>query len=409
MLKQDPKPRLRRVAHELVRRVAHLVYLLCVAALHPLNLLLVRIRRHQKHPRSVLHIASMSHVVSNVVSVLRQRGVKADYLAVDRGHSGGLCDYQLAPSRWPFIVAVQEFLMFWRVVAKYEIVHQHVMLTPSRVGWEQPLLKRMGRRIVVHYRGCEIRCREANMAREPNYNICQDCDYGASICRSPLHRRNQSLARRYADLELVTTPDLLEFVPRAEHFPFLAPEGLPAPVARARTWDARNGHPLRIVHVTAHPGIEGTAEIRRVIESLRARGFSLDFVFLCDIPHDQVLEEMSRADLTIGKMKMGYYANAQIEGMVLGAPTITYVRPEFITDELRTSGFILCSLDQLETTLEHYLTHPQELAAKAAIARASVLHLHDNDRIAARLIGKYEELWGAGSIASPRPLAPSLR
>ena len=60
------------------------------------------------------------------------------------------------------------------------------------------------------------------------------------------------------------------------------------------------------------------------------------------MPHDQVIKAFSEADLAIGKMKMGYYANTQIESMVIGVPTITYVRPEFITKELQDSGFILC-------------------------------------------------------------------
>ena len=90
------------------------------------------------------------------------------------------------------------------------------------------------------------------------------------------------------------------------------------------------------------------------------------------VTHDEVLAELADADLAIGKMKMGYYANAQVESLMAGVPTITYVRPEFMTDELRESGFIFATLDTLEAVIEHYLANPEALARNAPLrARAS--------------------------------------
>jgi len=89
---------------------------------------------------------------------------------------------------------------------------------------------------------------------------------------------------------------------------------------------------------------------------------------------------------------MGAYANAQIESMAAGVPTLTYVRPEFVTPELEASGFSLTSLENLENTLDFYLRNPEALEEKRRIARESILRLHDNDLLAKRLIGIYERL-----------------
>jgi len=180
-----------------------------------------------------------------------------------------------------------------------------------------------------------------------------------------------------------------DFLPEAAHFPFFMPdvEVPPAP-DRARPENAE----LTLVHVTNQPGIEGTRQIAEVIDRLRARGRRIRFHWLHDLTHQQVLAEMARADLAIGKMKMGYYANAQIESMALGVPTITSVRDEFMTDELRRSGFIFTTLGQLEETIEYYLDHPEALAAKRRIARDSIRRLHDNDRLASRLVTLYRDL-----------------
>jgi glycosyltransferase involved in cell wall biosynthesis len=371
----------------LLPRARSASYRVGVRLLRPLNAALARVRRDIKYPNSVLHVSDMVHIAYYTTRILRRHGWKADYLAVGNSPTWNKSDF-VRPGRGR-LALLRELWLFWSVVAKYEVVHLHFMRTMTATAWELEYLKRMGRKIVVHYRGCEIRDRARNMALHPEVNLCQVCDYNATICTSPENLRRRELARRYADHVLVTTPDMKDFAPEAEHFPFFAPEDLPPPGDRRA---AGRGGRFRIVHATNHPGLEGSADIRAVIDRLKARGHAIDFVFLRGVSHEAVLDAHRDADLAIGKMKMGYYANAQIESMALGVPTVTYVRPEFITSELRESGFVLCHLHDLEATLERLLTHPEELAAKRAQARASILRLHDNDALAQRLIRLYRSL-----------------
>jgi glycosyltransferase involved in cell wall biosynthesis len=355
----------------------------------PINLVLVALLRRRVWPNSVLHISYMVHVPYYTVQHLRRQGMRADYLAIGSSPYWNQCDYSYIPGRWPLQRPLREFSTFWRIVARYEVVHAHFMYTLSADGWELPVLKRLGRRLVVHFRGCEARDRTRNMALHPQVNICQDCDHNPYICETPSAERRRAWARRFADATLVTTPDMRDFIPEAEHFPFFAPD-IDAPPAPEAARPA--GRDFTIVHATSQPGIEGTREIERAIDRLRTRGRCIRFRWLHDLTHDQVLAAFGEADLAIGKMKMGYYANAQIESMTLGVPTITFVRDEFMTDELRRSGFIFTTLDRLEATIEYYLDNPEALAQKRRIARASILRLHDNDRLARQLVGLYRNL-----------------
>jgi hypothetical protein len=182
-----------------------------------------------------------------------------------------------------------------------------------------------------------------------------------------------------------------DFVPEAEHFPFFAPE------VNLQSCAYHSEHSIKksvtkIVHATVHPGVEGTKHIERAINNLKNKGYKINFVFLNGVTHHRVLEEFQDADLSIGKMKMGYYANAQIESMFLGVPTITYVRPDFMNRELEDSGLIFTTIDKLEETLEYYLTHPEELENKRRIARASILRLHNNEKLAKQLIDLYQNI-----------------
>jgi glycosyltransferase involved in cell wall biosynthesis len=358
-----------------------------IVGMVPLNYLLSKAREKKVYPKSVLHISYMVHIPYNMAKTLRKGGLKADYLAVGTaGPTWNKSDFHLIPSRWPPVRAIQEFVMLWKVVAKYQIIHSHFMIMLSQSGWELPLLKKMGRRIVVHYRGCEIRDKDVNMSLHPESNICEECDY-AAYCISDGFREKRRLASKYGDAFLVTTPDLKEFFPKAIHLPFFVPE---IPLKLGGKSPAKKKDGITILHVTNHPGIEGTEDIERVIERLQKKGYFINFVFLKGISYDRVLMELSMADLSIGKIKMGYYANFQIESMLMGVPAITYVREEFLNEDLKESGFIFADLNGLEETIKDYLDNPDKLEQKKRIARDSILRLHDNEKIAKRLISIYD-------------------
>lgn len=352
--------------------------------LWPLDQLLgVAFRDRGFKPRSVLHVSYMVHIPWQVTRELRKLGWHADYLAIGTSPHWTQCDMKV-PDSHVLMRAFVEWWFFWRVVARYQVVHLHFMLTPSEDAWELKLLRRMGRVVVAHFRGCEARERARNMALHPEMNICQQCDYNATVCSSDQSVRRKDLASRWATVTLVTTPDMLDFMPKAQVSSFFAPHVNEEPF---RGWDG--SRPLRLVHATNHPGIEGTDEIIAAVKRLQDKGLAIQLQVLGDVNHAAVMRAMRQADLAIGKMKMGYYANSQIESMALGVPTITWVRPEFLTPELEASGFIICHLRNLDTTLEYYLKHPKVLDEKRQRARSSILQLHNNHQVALGMVHAY--------------------
>ncbi|MBW2619587.1 MAG: hypothetical protein JRC92_11995 [Deltaproteobacteria bacterium] len=185
---------------------------------------------------------------------------------------------------------------------------------------------------------------------------------------------------------------MLDFWPQAIHHPFSAPE--PGHSNYPEPKQPNPSGPLKIIHATNHPGIDGTRYISAAVDNLIKRGYEFDFVCQIRVPMEEYLTELTTAHMSVGKMKMGYYASAQIESMFYGVPAVTYVRPELQTEEIKESGLILTDLEGLEATLEHYITHPDALEAKRRIARSSILAIHDNDELSRRLIGLYRSLTG---------------
>lgn len=337
----------------------------------------------------VLHISYDVHVAYYTVKILRDNGIKADYLAIDQRGKWN-ADYYFplsyghmsARERW------REFLFFWKVVSRYDIIHSHFMMTLSQNAWEMRFFKLAGGKWVVHGRGCAERDRELNVKLHPKMNICQDCDYKGRICGDPLNQFRRKLTLTMADKIFVTTPDMLDFMPKAEHMPFFFPP-IPLPILSRKR---KHNDPFRIIHVTNHPGIEGTKYIQEAIDNLSAKGYSIDFVCISKMSNEEVLSQYKMADLSIGKMKMGYYANAQVESLYCGVPAVTYVRKEFITNELENSGLILTDLENLEQTVRYYIDNPEALEQKRLVCQSSVMTLHNNNAIAERYGRTYEIL-----------------
>jgi len=358
--------------------------------LWPINQVLALALRRRVAPGSVLHICYPVHLIHYMVDILRENGCAADYLAVGTSKGWNASDHHFQRWRKWMPLSLTEFWFFWHVVSRYEVIHMHFMQGISQTGWEWPLLKQMGRKIVVYYSGCEARDSTTNQLLHPEMNICHDCDYQHILCDGDWSRRRRALTQRYGDLELVTTPDLLDFCPEAIHFPFFCPPDAIVPTRQRPYWP-ENGR-FRIVHVTNHPGIEGTALIRGAVDRLAEKGWPVEFRHLSNTPYRQVLQELADADLSVGKMKMGYYANAQVESMRCGTPAVTHVRLELITEDLRDSALLLTDLEGLEAMLERFLTEPAVLAEKRQQASSSIQRLHDNERLAKRLIAMYRAL-----------------
>ncbi|MDH7499438.1 MAG: hypothetical protein QHH30_03545, partial [candidate division NC10 bacterium] len=70
-----------------------------------------------KHPNSVLHISYMVHIPYTTTRLLRQFGVKADYLAVGASPVWNQCDFQKRASPPSALQAWEEFWLLWQVVA----------------------------------------------------------------------------------------------------------------------------------------------------------------------------------------------------------------------------------------------------------------------------------------------------
>lgn len=86
--------------------------------------------------------------------------------------------------------------------------------------------------------------------------------------------------------------------------------------------------PLIFLHCPSNRGLKGTEHIIQAAEELQAEGYELSLIILEKMPHECVLEAMSRADVIVDQLLIGWYGMVSIEAWALRKPVICYIRPD---------------------------------------------------------------------------------
>ena len=377
-----------------LRRIDEWGYRICYAFIIPINWLLTSIVRTHRdsHALRVAHVSVLSTKPFIKTRVLRELGVRADYI-VPRGR-GWLkvgepgCDRYLGMDGLPrFLRPFLECYYFWKELIHYDIYHIHFLASFSESMWDVECLKKLGKKLIFHFRGCDIRDEETNDRKNPNLNCCQECTHDREYCAGKTIRMKREKARRYGDVLLVTTPDLLDFVPDATHLPFMNIFLNPAVIPNLE----RDRSVVRIVHATNHEGIDGTQYIRDAVEALKRMGYPIDFLVVKRIPHIEALALYKSADICVGKLRQGYYSNFQIESMALGKPTLCYIRREFL-EKLPSIPIVNTTPSTVFENLKALLDDPNLRRNLGEQGKRFVRDYHDNQLIGRALLNMYEGL-----------------
>ena len=401
--------RVRAVWRQIVARFARWLFMLtnevCCSAYEVAG----RLRRRTR-VRSVLQLSIISHKQFMVSRALRRHGIKADYFALNVGAATGILnigyDYSLPAGVPPRKRRLLEVFYLWTVLARYDVIHSHFKSLLSADGWEFAYLKRLGKVVVFHYRGCDIRHRSLNIQLQPVLNCCQECDYPIGSCDTDYQRAQVAITRQYGDLFFVTTPDLRAFSEGSEHIPFIHPVGVDfssiAPVAR-------DASVFRVVTSSTHHGIDGTRFIRDAVARLGREGHAIELVEVSETRYLDALSIYKSADVYVGKLRMGYYNNANIETMLLGVPNMSYIRDDF-RSIAPDCPIIVTRPETVYDRLHYYLQHRDELRQIGARGPAFVRKHHDPDRIALQMIERYNRVFAArrspqaSAVEAPSPV-----
>lgn len=248
-----------------------------------------------------------------------------------------------------------------------------------------PLLRWMGKKIFVHFRGLDI----IDLA---HFDYLRAVTAGDDVQEPPLSRPEQlrSVAHwhRYAHKMLVSEPDLFRVVPEAVMVQQAINLADWQPVS-ARPKSSEDGI-IRIAHAPSMRRKKGTEFVEQSIAELKAEGLPVELVLIEKMPFTKVKEHYEMCDIGVDQVLYGWYGKVSIELMALRRPVVCYINEEWFpyrSDMPIVNGHPRQLTEQLRKLVENARLR-EELGQKG---RAYIETHHDVRHIIDQCLAIYQE------------------
>jgi len=242
----------------------------------------------------------------------------------------------------------------------------------------------LGKKIFFHFCGCDIRDEKAT-THTYSVSACANCF--PKLC-SPNRDHARAAAERFGRVNFVSTPDLLEFLPRAVLLPQAVDFEL---VERIMREPAPRRDPRRfvIVHAPTNRQIKGTQYLLDAVARLQALHYPVELSLIENRSHADAVRLYRAADLAVDQLLVGSYGQFAAEMMALGVPTIAYLRPDLVSHYAEEPPLINADPMTLETVLRNCLEGRQDLGPLKAAGPSFARRVHHPEPLARRCLEAY--------------------
>ena len=212
--------------------------------------------------------------------------------------------------------------LFNEAVEHFDIFHFQFSRSLMPVGrelpmlWDLPLLNSLGKTLVMHFRGTDVRRRSRHIAANPYsyFNTGgpsvpeQRIEAVLDICRMHCHEL------------LVSTPGLLDDVPESTWLPHMI---------EVDEWYAERGVEPRVpivLHVPSRRSTKGSNVVDRLAGAAHNSG-EIKFVSAAALSRLELRQALQRADIVVDSLGIGDYGLLSVEAMAAGAIAVAHVDP----------------------------------------------------------------------------------
>ncbi|MDQ1700762.1 MAG: hypothetical protein QOF57_14, partial [Frankiaceae bacterium] len=190
---------------------------------------------------------------------------------------------------------------------------------------------------------------------------------------------------------LVSTPDLLDYLPRATWLPVVVDTAI---------WSPRElpAHPLPVVlHTPSRAAIKGTSFVDEAVEPLAAEGL-VDYRRVEGVAPERMPEVIAEADIVLDQFAIGSYGVLACQAMAAGRTVLGHVTPAVRAHVAEATGHELPIIEAdpstLASVLRELVVDSQRRAEAALTGPLFVAAVHDGSR-SARVIADVLGIPGA--------------
>jgi len=227
---------------------------------------------------------------------------------------------------------IKRFRFFFQALSKYDIFHFYYAKSLLPYSIDLPILKLLGKKIVMNYVGSDIRLTRIEKKENPFFSLFEEHKKkGIPDFIKVIRVKWQSI---WCD-RCVANRSLYEH----------AKIGYPEKKIIEKIWVTNSidlnqfGIPLFeqpkqktvIVHAPTNIHYKGTIYIKRIIEQLKDEGYEFEFILAQNRPQEEIHELFKRqADIIIDQVLLGDFGSVSCEAMCYGKVVCAYLQEDII-------------------------------------------------------------------------------
>lgn len=246
------------------------------------------------------------------------------------------------------------------------------------------ILDKLGKKVFFYFCGCDIRDEKITIMNYP-ISACKNCF--PKLCNDNRDRA-KAIANTYGRVNFVSTPDLLEFVERAELLPQIVDFQLINEISVEQI--AKDDKKFIVAHAPTNRLIKGTQYIIDSIEKLRRKGLDIELMLIENETHANALRKYRHAHIAVDQLLVGSYGLLAAELMALGVPTITYLREDLIDKYPERPPLINANPQNIEDVIVELYENRNLLEEYSFKSRDYAYNIHHPVRNAIKCLECYE-------------------
>ncbi len=105
---------------------------------------------------------------------------------------------------------------------------------------------------------------------------------------------------------------------------------------------------VRIVHMPSSPVVKGTRFFRDAISQLKKEGFVFEYIEVMNMEHSQAIGELKKADIVLDQLLIGGFGSLAVEAMGFGKPVVCYLIETAKKEHYEDCPIVIASIDTVK-------------------------------------------------------------
>lgn len=265
-------------------------------------------------------------------------------------------------------------------IAENDIFHFHFGTSLTLDYTDLPLIKELGKKIIMQYWGSEVRLYSKAIKMNPYVKV--------KSYDEEMIKRKLALISQYST-SCIVDYELAEYV--KEYHNNIYYTKIAINLDKYSLNNSIINNKILIVHAPTSPEVKGTKYILEAIRELK-RKYDFEFMLVQNMSHDEAIEIYKRADLIIDQIILGAHGAFAVEAMAMGKAVICWISDFMKLKYPEELPLISANQENIKEKIEYLLLNRDLIKVHGEKGRAYVEKYHDMNKISQNILEIYKKL-----------------